>query len=70
MGRDVLNLFTLTIVVEEQLPGLFVATTDDYCGPPDPIGHGASAREAVRDLADRLRDSDLKSDDESYGGTD
>lgn len=59
---------TVTIVVEEQLPGRFAATTGDYCGPPDPIGHGASAREAIADLLDRLGGPDEGG--ESYGGTD
>lgn len=43
-----------SIHTDEQLPGCWVATTDNYDGPGSPIGSGFSEQDAIDDLLDKL----------------
>lgn len=45
-----------TIHSQQQFPGCWVATTDEYDGPGSPIGHGQTEEEAVASLLEKLED--------------
>ena len=47
---------------EEQVPGVWIATDENYDGPGSPIGSGTSKQAAIADLKDQLeaREEELK----------